>query len=143
MFTPNPAILNIGDRIELSEKLEVVTGTYEVGHKFVIIGNGERGVDLRDDNGNEVRECGLFQNTFNKVKSDTNPSSTPPTIDITITNKNLLTDLSTIRLLRRLALDAGANDKGKKATAFVEASVMFVAKYGNLIELNARQSSNG
>lgn len=142
MFTPNPNILNIGDRIELTQRLVMWHGTYEVGHQFVIVGNSERGVDLRDDHGNEVGECLFIQKTFKKVEWDKAPVSNPNTDD-TITNKELLSDLSNVRLLLLVALNAGTDTKGKAATTSVEACVQFVCKYSNLIELNARQALNG
>ncbi len=142
MFIPNPNILNIGDRIELTQRLVMWRRTYEVGHQFVIVGNGERGVDLRDDEGNEVvEECLFIQSTFKKVELDKAPVSKPKPDD-TIINKELLRDLSNVRLLMRVALDAGTDTNGKAATASVEACMQFVCKYANLIELNARQALN-
>lgn len=67
-FIPNNKGLRKGDRIELTEPLTIMAGTFTVGHQFTITDDsGLRGVDMVDDEGNRVGECGLVQHTFKKI----------------------------------------------------------------------------
>lgn len=66
-FIPNQS-LKIGDRIEITEDLSVLSGTYTKGHKFKIISEDNiRGFDLEDDEGNKVYEIRFSQHTFKKI----------------------------------------------------------------------------
>lgn len=66
-FIPATEVLRIGDRIRITEPLELLNGTFTVGHEFTIMSYGGRGFDLQDDDGRWARECGLIQHTFRKV----------------------------------------------------------------------------
>lgn len=67
-FIPTNKGLKKGDRIELTQPLTVMAGTYTVGHRFTITDDsGFRGVDMMDDEGNRVTECGMVQHTFKKL----------------------------------------------------------------------------
>jgi hypothetical protein len=66
-FTLN-SNLRPGDKIELTEPLTVLAGTFSVGHRFTVLDNtGERGVDIVDDEGRKVTECAFVQSAFKKV----------------------------------------------------------------------------
>jgi hypothetical protein len=66
-FISKDSELRVGDRIELSEPLEMFYGTFTVGHRFTVFGYGQRGADIVDDEGRRVLECGLIQHTFKKI----------------------------------------------------------------------------
>lgn len=44
--------IQIGDRVVATRNLELITGTFTRGHRFKVIGSGDRGYDLIDDDGN-------------------------------------------------------------------------------------------
>jgi hypothetical protein len=49
--------MKIGDRVELLEKVEMHTITYQIGHRFKIVGEDSmRGYNLEDDDGNRLDE---------------------------------------------------------------------------------------
>ena len=48
----------IGDRVVTTQVHESFSGYFEIGTKVTITGIGDRGYDIRDDEGNEVTECG-------------------------------------------------------------------------------------
>lgn len=67
-FLPTNKGLKKGDRIELTRPLETFSGTFTVGHQFTVTEDtGFRGVDITDDEGRFVGECGLVQHTFKKL----------------------------------------------------------------------------
>lgn len=60
--------LKIGDRIEITQDLEVLSGTYKKGHQFTIISEDDiRGFDIRDDDGRTVYETRFSHHTFKKI----------------------------------------------------------------------------
>lgn len=52
-FIPAADVLRVGDRIRITEPLELLNGTFTVGHEFTIMSYGGRGFDLQDDDGRE------------------------------------------------------------------------------------------
>lgn len=66
-FIRNPKMVRVGDRIRITRPIEMFQGTYTTGHEFVIIGSGERGFNIRDDEGREIRECAMIQDCFELV----------------------------------------------------------------------------
>lgn len=69
-FIPNTDILRVGDRISLSRPIDLPHGTFTVGHKFRVYNIGPRGVDIEDEDGRVVVECGHIQHTFVKLTRD-------------------------------------------------------------------------
>lgn len=59
--------LGVGDRVRSTKAINVMGGTFTAGHEFTIVGESERGWDLRDDDGREVIEVGYTN--FEKVNS--------------------------------------------------------------------------
>lgn len=57
----------VGDRIRITRNIEMFHGTFTAGHEFVIIGDGWRGFDIRDDEGREIHECGMIQDCFELI----------------------------------------------------------------------------
>jgi hypothetical protein len=58
----------IGDTIILTENKSHVYGTFNVGHEMTVIGRGDRGYDLRDNDGNDLLEVGWDLDSFSKPK---------------------------------------------------------------------------
>lgn len=59
MFTPHNQSV-VGKRVVLLEDVSTLTGTFHKGHEMTIISVGPRGWDLRDDQGNNILEAGMF-----------------------------------------------------------------------------------
>lgn len=55
MFIPKERI-RVGSKVELDEDVKVLAGTFTKGHRFTVIGEGERGFDLEDEDGNKLLE---------------------------------------------------------------------------------------
>lgn len=66
-FIPNGDELKVGDRVELTQPIKILSGTFTAGHQFTVTYAGSRGIDIIDDDGREVGECGLIQHTFRKI----------------------------------------------------------------------------
>lgn len=67
MFIPNENIIKVGDRVRLTHNVKTLSGTFTRGHEFNVIGDGERGFDLQDDESRKILECGPFV-TLEKVQ---------------------------------------------------------------------------
>lgn len=52
--------IGIGIRVRLTEDVEMHDCIYTKGHEFNVIGEGERGFDLEDDDGNQLFETRLM-----------------------------------------------------------------------------------
>ncbi len=49
--------MKIGDRVELQERVELYSNTFEIGHRFTIVADDNiRGFDLKDDEGKMLCE---------------------------------------------------------------------------------------
>lgn len=68
MFTPNPSIIRVGDTVVLVKSVRTYYGTFHIGHRFKVVGEGERGFDLEDDDGNRLGETCLIRDHYVKVQ---------------------------------------------------------------------------
>lgn len=48
----------IGERVKTTRKISSFGGYFEKGSIVTIIGKGEHGYDIQDDEGNRIVECG-------------------------------------------------------------------------------------
>ena len=60
--------IGINIRVRLTEDVEMPNCTYTKGHEFNVIGEGERGFDLEDDDGNVIFETRLMSNKLEIIK---------------------------------------------------------------------------
>jgi len=67
MFIPSKEIVNIGDRVRLKSDQDTLEGVFTKGHEFRVIGFTERGMDLEDDDGHKMLECGLIHDQIEKI----------------------------------------------------------------------------
>ena len=67
-FIPNPDIINIGDRVRLVGHIKMFYGTFTEGHEFTVIGDGERGLSVEDDDERRIYE--IAANRFRKIQPD-------------------------------------------------------------------------
>lgn len=63
-----PKKTDIGRTVRLIKPISCMAGTYTVGHEFKIIGQGNRGHDLEDKDGNRIIECGLHRDCYKFVE---------------------------------------------------------------------------
>jgi hypothetical protein len=61
-------IMEIGSRIVLTADVKMSTCTYKKGHEFTIVAEGERGFDIRDDDGNMICETLLMSDKMKLKK---------------------------------------------------------------------------
>ena len=69
MFTPNKSV-KIGSRVRLriGLELEVLGGKYLGPHDFTITNIGDRGWDLKDDEGRNILEALFVQSLFDIIE---------------------------------------------------------------------------
>lgn len=63
----NPTNLKIGDRIELTQDVSTMAGTFTKGHRLICIGRGSRGYDFVDADGNKLLETALLGEFYKKL----------------------------------------------------------------------------
>lgn len=63
-----PKKSDISRRVRLIKPITCLAGTFTVGHEFTIVGESNRGHDLRDDAGNDLIECGLHRSHYKFVE---------------------------------------------------------------------------
>jgi hypothetical protein len=59
--------MKVGDWVQLTANIEVMSGTFTRGTQMLIVSEGERGFDLRDREGNYLRETILVQQHLKKI----------------------------------------------------------------------------
>ena len=57
-FVPNK--WNKGDRVVLMRDVDVIEGKFTAGHRFKVVGFGQRGVALEDEDGRMLIETALL-----------------------------------------------------------------------------------
>lgn len=66
MYIPNS--IRVGDRVRLTQNVEVLSGIFTKGHELVVTGVSYRGYDMIDDEGNKLLECGVVNpNCLEKI----------------------------------------------------------------------------
>jgi hypothetical protein len=48
--------IEVGDKVKSNNTLKICNGFFTKGHEFIVIGIGERGFDLQDEDGNRIGE---------------------------------------------------------------------------------------
>jgi hypothetical protein len=66
-FIPKKDSMKVGDWVQLTANIEVMSGTFTRGTQMLIVSEGERGFDLRDREGNYLRETILVQQHLKKI----------------------------------------------------------------------------
>jgi len=57
--------LTIGNKLRLKEDYKRFNGDiFTKGHVFTIVGDGERGIDVEDEDGNMISECRMITDKF-------------------------------------------------------------------------------
>lgn len=62
-------VIEVGSRVRLKEDYELYNAIYTKGHEFTVISEGERGFNLRDDDGYEIVETFFIIHLFELVPS--------------------------------------------------------------------------
>ena len=60
--------IKIGSRVRCNIETGSLSKTYPKGHEFTVTGDGGRGWDLIDDEGNELIECAFIHKYLELIK---------------------------------------------------------------------------
>ncbi len=59
--------MNIGERVYITEEVNLFNKIYRAGHQFTITGSSYRGLDLEDDDGNRMSETLSIDNIIRPI----------------------------------------------------------------------------
>ena len=59
--------MKIGSRVRINDDVDMTHCVYKKGHEFTIVDEGERGFDLKDEDGNMIYETRLMHHKLELI----------------------------------------------------------------------------